>query len=744
MPRSEARIFFCPRFHVNFYHSYRGDTADEQGFGKDIRIIGSILDDLDRLWDEGLAIHCAWDFDNVFSLGQMIPQHAPDILKRIGKRVSEGLDEIHVMSWNNGLLSAHTTEEFNLAIGWALKAPDGSGNLDVFSACTSIVRPQECMVTPSQLKLYRQLGIETLSVYYSAIPFNGFGSFIPKLPLEKRYNPLLLEDPGTGGSLRLLPAINQGDLAEYGMSARRMLKSIHRQLARTDTPTDLIVLLDMDADDTFWNGMVPAPLGFAVPTFAGFHRMIKSIANLPFVAFTKPSEYLASHKNVGTIRIGQDMADGAFDGFASWAEKYENLTLWAKISQARDYWDAARQWVIEAKGLPASAAEDFNQWSAALPKELHALAIQAIFTRLRVLSTTHFGLSAPVMNVHRLAIAIELGDTAIEQAKRLLDGVKVTFSPPSSVASDVYMINPQGLAAPWTSSSLTIDTQPDGRIVVDANHPEGPMTITVNGPWVQHGRHLQHSAGIRICKSDTWCMNGIIPLGADTNGNAQRVVWERNLMLDQKNGALSIDSTIAYPYTAHRGYGKIKAKRLQRTWDARWKQLAPFEIVAFQDLSLATKITVWKQDFNGAISSYRLDYYAWGSNQFLASINNHVTPCWLALSDGTKGILIAQNKKNLHGFAFCPLRQVIIGETQRITMNPFGTYWGPQYTYPCAVSGLGRTAALLTAEHLFPSAPSWEGKTVDFSLMVAMYQGDCPPQALLEQAEAFSRAGDPV
>ena len=27
------------RFHANFYHSYRGDTPDELGFGKDIRII---------------------------------------------------------------------------------------------------------------------------------------------------------------------------------------------------------------------------------------------------------------------------------------------------------------------------------------------------------------------------------------------------------------------------------------------------------------------------------------------------------------------------------------------------------------------------------------------------------------------------------------------------------------------------------------------------------------------------------
>lgn len=34
-------------FHVNLYHSYRGDTNDNAGFGGDIRVIRSILDVLD-------------------------------------------------------------------------------------------------------------------------------------------------------------------------------------------------------------------------------------------------------------------------------------------------------------------------------------------------------------------------------------------------------------------------------------------------------------------------------------------------------------------------------------------------------------------------------------------------------------------------------------------------------------------------------------------------------------------------
>ena len=43
------RIHVAYGFHVNCYHSYRGDTNDEQGFGSDLRIIRKIIAALDQL-----------------------------------------------------------------------------------------------------------------------------------------------------------------------------------------------------------------------------------------------------------------------------------------------------------------------------------------------------------------------------------------------------------------------------------------------------------------------------------------------------------------------------------------------------------------------------------------------------------------------------------------------------------------------------------------------------------------------
>lgn len=45
----ENKIHVAYGFHVNCYHSYRGDTNDNLGFGSDIRIIRKILDTLNSM-----------------------------------------------------------------------------------------------------------------------------------------------------------------------------------------------------------------------------------------------------------------------------------------------------------------------------------------------------------------------------------------------------------------------------------------------------------------------------------------------------------------------------------------------------------------------------------------------------------------------------------------------------------------------------------------------------------------------
>jgi len=141
MPEPTINLAF--RFHGNFYHSYRGDTPDELGFGKDIRIIRHIIRTLDAYNEGGVPICGTWDFENYFSLETLMPQHCPDIIVDLQRRISKGQDEANLMSFNNGLVSAMTAAEFEATVRQGITNSQGSGLKDLFGdGFYPLVRPQ--------------------------------------------------------------------------------------------------------------------------------------------------------------------------------------------------------------------------------------------------------------------------------------------------------------------------------------------------------------------------------------------------------------------------------------------------------------------------------------------------------------------------------------------------------------------------------------------------------------------------
>lgn len=299
---SDPRIHIAFRFHVNLYHSYREDTPDEVGFGKDIRIIRHTPDVLDRLNVEGIPARGTWDFDNVFSLEAQLPRHAPDIIASIRRRIAEGWDEVHVMAYNNGLIAAHTAAEFDAAVGRALTNEQGAGIADLFTEIYPMVRHQEMMVTPSHLRLYPRHGI------------NAFSTFVEPLPFSWRYNPLTLMYPGLSGSMTLMPTYNHGDIADH-LSLRRWVRRMHHQQMDQDEPVDLLLLIDADADDAFWTGYGWPVVSRLLAVAGGLEPLIRSIADLPYVTFTKPGDYLDAHKPVGAL-LGASGARSSTSGTA--------------------------------------------------------------------------------------------------------------------------------------------------------------------------------------------------------------------------------------------------------------------------------------------------------------------------------------------------------------------------------------------------------------------------------------------
>ena len=125
-------------------------------------------------------------------------------------------------------------------------------------------------------------------------------------------------------------------------------------------------------------------------------------------------------------------------------------------------------------------------------------------------------------------------------------------------------------------------------------------------------------------------------------------------------------------------------------------------------------------------------------NCCLDSFNHQVTAGWVALSSGRKGFLLAENAESLTSMAFCPMRLREKNGLQQVMLNPFGSYFGRQLDYS-HLGGSGTGAALTQAVSgaLHPNGPSFNGQHLSFSLLVAPYAWDMPPQQLQRQARSF-------
>lgn len=387
-------------FHVNLYHSFRGDTNDENGFGQDIRVIRHIIAELDRANRRGIPVRADWDFDNRFSLETRLPRYAPDIIRNIQRRVRQDSDEVMPMSYNNGLMSAMTDEEFMASMRRAISNKKGSGVRDLFGRMAPVVRPQEMMTTPGDFARYRQLGIAAVALYYSATPFDAFRLFSRVLTPTEAHNPVNYVDPQSGEQMEILPTYHPGDLVEH-VSLRNWAQELHRQQAEGTIDRDVLIFINFDADSEFWTGGdLPAYLKW-LPNTGGLSQLIESVADLDFVTFSRVGDYLAGHSPAGTVQFGQDTADGSFNGYQSWAEKATTSAYWTRIERNRRVHRVAHK----VFGMDGETAP---------PPDVAQLLNASFDTRLEALSTTNFGLASPFLSPPR--------ETAMDSLMQRLDG----------------------------------------------------------------------------------------------------------------------------------------------------------------------------------------------------------------------------------------------------------------------------------------------------------------------------------
>ncbi len=733
------KIHVAYGFHVNCYHSYRGDTNDNLGFGSDIRIIRKILDVLTELNEKGIPVKGTWDTENFFSLQKILPEYAPDIIEKMKVRVDKYGDENIIMGYNNGALSAMTEDEFCESINLAITNKNGSGLVDIFGKCEKIVRPQEVMFTPSQVSLYNKLGIKALCLYYSAVPFDAFRTIVPKLPDEVAFNPVTYTYKGE--SMTVIPTYSNSDVCDAGC-LRAWVKDLHSKQESGEINRDLFIFINMDADAIFWETMNLGPLTGKLANTDGIHGLVTEIADLPYIVFDTPGGYLENHGPVGMIDFTHDTADGNFTGYASWAEKPFNRKIWTRLERART--------MSKITGERDSLSPSFDD-------------------RILLLSTTHFGLATPVLNIQREKTALEYGDrvtekelSAMPQTDKItlynisgttLQCVQVEIKEKikdisaltvksdelesfTAVAADdscksaFLMLKFRNISDRYEIEvafdekekekeekplKYTLETD---RMTIDFTS-KGNVERVISDGRIIGKRDFLNSFITYSDKKYFFNYKNISVLPMAGNGEGIRVIGEIHLPDEVKEGSFTYDffktdfsdaifvrASVDYPYTAETTSISTENSSLGRFTDMKWTETAPFQLTPY----LNGDISVIKRNFMNDISSFRTQSFPECDilNSSLDSFNHQLTGGFVGLYDENGGILVANARQVLSSMAHCPMR---LEKDKTVKMNPFGTYYGKQRHHWSRAKGQVLDAYTLVAAQGKSIAPSYNGSS---------------------------------
>ena len=757
-------------FHVNCYHSYRGDTNDELGFGGDIRVIRKIIEILDSCNEQGIPVKGTWDFENAYSLEEILPKYAPDIIESVRERVMKYGDENDIMGYNNGALGAMTEDEFSASIEWAVTNPNGSGLLDLFGECARIVRPQEMMFTPSQIKSYKRMGIEALCLYYSCVPFDGFRTLIPQLPDEQAFNPVSYCYEGE--KLTVIPTYSNTDVIDAG-SLRYLAKELHQKQLSGEINNDVFIFVNMDADAILWEPLeLPGPFSKLANT-DGIRGLVMEVADLDFVVFDTPAGYLKNHPPLTDIEFTQDTADGSFTGYSSWAEKPFNRQIWTRLERARAFARAAK----------------FDKESP------------SFFDRVMLLSTTHFGLASPVLNVEREKRALELSQGMMQKELAARPAVqKLTLANPNDatlVSAQLAFdsgalpeigrleVKAKGLAH---FGAIEMDKHADGSIAsafvicrFKSKKAQYPVEIEVleKAPRAQGTRTVQsENLRVNLCNHGEvvsvyykekqiggkdflrsyltydkahsyFSAKHLEPLPAAGAVQGCRLAGEIHLPQEVKPGSYSIDLftlpgvdcvftqlRVAYPYTREESAISTHSSALGRFTDMKWQQSVPMQIRP----ALTGDLQIVKRNFAHELSAYRVASF-WSSvteNTRLDSFNNQLTGGMVGLSNGETGLVIANARQVLGSMAHCPMRLAQKDGQAIVRMNPFGTYHGKQRRHPTRSNGAVGDSFVMVAPQARSIAPAYNGVCENSMMALFAYDGLLPEGETLSDICAFA------
>jgi len=404
MDFDEKKIYFVLSPHINYYHSYRGDSRGETGFGRDIKLMGEILDKLDEIENKGFSfgdMRVSWDYADTFWSIQLQKEFQQDILDRVIERCKKGKDEVLIGSWGNVAQPVLDTEEFIQDQKWLLENSMGIGLNQLFPGrIAPYVRAQETMFTQGMIELYNQLGIEGICIYYSVYQFDVSRPFLnPRLDWNQRYGLTKFKSAISDASSLMIPMYGFGDIFDY-RSIKRWFEMVRKAQKKNDISGHALIFLNFDMDYDLWIG-VPMPKRLQwMPNTRGLMEFAEAVDQYDYVEFTNLLDIIPKLKIHGETVLREDVADGNWNGFYNWTQKYNNTKLWTIGQRAR--WLKCISDTLVSNNLAKNSKSKIDDFLR------NGDDASETYLRNKILfaSTTNFGMAMPFQHPQRQKTAM--------------------------------------------------------------------------------------------------------------------------------------------------------------------------------------------------------------------------------------------------------------------------------------------------------------------------------------------------
>ncbi|MHA1674833.1 MAG: hypothetical protein ACTSYI_14555, partial [Promethearchaeota archaeon] len=421
MKLEEKRIYFVMSPHINYYHSFRGDSIGTDGFGLDIQIMENLVNMIDECEAQGLCngnVRISWDYSDLFWTIQLQQKYQPKVLERVIQRCKEGKDEVILGTWGNCILPGLDTEEFLQQSKWMMENQMQIGLEQLFAGrIAPYIRTQETMFTQGMIELFNQLGIKGILNYYAVIPFDTGRPFInPRLDWNQRFGPVNFKSTLSEASMLMIPMYGFGDVMDH-LSLKKWFQMIRNRQKSGEIEGHALVVLNHDMDSYTWNGTHLPKILQWMPNSGGIPELLKTVDKLDYVELTNLIDIIPKLQVHDEVILKQDVADGCFNGFYNWAQKFDNTKYWTLGQQARWLKIATDTLSSQSKTLPD---ELLNEISSLL-RNTDDRTNSYIKNKILFASTTNFGMSMPFNHPHRQKTALKYGVSAFKAAEAAIN-----------------------------------------------------------------------------------------------------------------------------------------------------------------------------------------------------------------------------------------------------------------------------------------------------------------------------------